>query len=239
MLQLQQVPLGVFQSVDPAPIIAALLEQPATSTTVGPLQLTTQVNASRGQALVTAVLASAQVDRQLLTLLAPSLALDAEVNGATAKGTITLRLMPAPDFSSVQGDLVATSGSQSTPFRSQIDNWIAEGEPVVGEFDQIVMADLSTRTTVRGFQADLAELAFVSGSLTLDTLTATQLSPVQMTPYDIRAGSVFVAKGATITLTVPTIPSAGALFLQATVSSLTSPLHGVAANVASWPLPPP
>src|SRR5205823_1025830 len=132
----------------------------------------------------------------------------------------TLRLVAMPSYSAVQGDIVVTAGNRSTPFKGQMASWVAEGEPVVGEFDQIIMADLSTRTTVLGFQADLAELAFISGSLTLYTLTATQLSPVQTTPYDIKAGSVYIAQGATITLTVPTASEMGALFLQATVSSL-------------------
>jgi hypothetical protein len=230
---------GVPQPADPAPAIAALLAQPATNTVIGPLQLTTQVDTWRGQALVTAVLASTQVERQLLTMAAPSLALDAVVGSATAKGTIALRLVAAPFFSAVQGDLVAIAGNQSTPFKGEIDNWVATGEPVVGEFDQIIMADLSTRTTVRGFQADMADVAFISGSLSLYTLVPTQLSPVQMTPFDIYAGSVFIAKGAKITLTIPTTIESGAISLNATVSSLNTPVHVVSGQVASWPLPQP
>ncbi len=110
---------------------------------------------------------------------------------------------------------------------------------MVGEYDQVIMANLSAHTTVRGLYGNLVDLSLVSGSLTLITLTATQLSPVQTSPYDIDAGSVHVAKGATITLTIPTKEAAGALFLQANVSSLTAPAHNVGVNVAAWPLPQP
>jgi hypothetical protein len=217
----------------------AALAQDVAAAPTGPLLFTTQVDASRGTVLVTATLAGAQVKQQLLTLTAPSMMLDVAAGGAAAKGTVTLHLAAPPSYSAVEDDVVVTVGTQSTEFKGQINSWVAAGEPVVGEYDQVIMADLSAHTTVRGLFGNLAAMAFVSGSLTLVTLTATQLSPVQATPYDIDAGSVRVAKGATITLTIPTQEQAGSLFLQATVSSLATATHNVGVNVASWPLPSP
>jgi hypothetical protein len=218
-------------SVTPAPESAAA---PA-----APLQFTTSVDASRGTVLVTATLAGVQVKQQLLTLAAPAMPLDAVAGGAAAKGTVTLHLTAPPSYSAVEDDVVVTAGAQSTELKGQISSWVATGEPVVGEYDQVIMADLSTHTTVRGLAGNLVDMSFVSGSLTLVTLTATQLSPVQSWPYDIDAGSVHVAKGASMTLTIPTKQQSGAVFLQANVSSLATPAHNVGVYVATWSLPPP
>lgn len=222
---------------NPATASVTLAPEAAAAPTV-PLQFTTNVDASRGTVLITATLAGAQVKQQLLTLSTPTMLLDALAGGVAAKGAVTLHLAAPPSYSAVEDDVVVTTGVQSTELKGQISSWVATGEPVMGEYDQVIMADLSTHTTVRGLAGNLVDMSFVSGSLTLVTLTATQLSPVQSWPYEIDAGSVHVAKGAAMTLTIPTKQQSGAVFLQANVSSLATPAHNVGVYVATWPLPP-
>jgi hypothetical protein len=241
----QDLRLGVEPQQRPAALRArgpgtanvALVQSPAVP--AGPLQFSASVDPSRGTVAVIVTLDGVDVKQQLLTLSAPAMPLDVAAGGVTAKGTVTLHLAAPPAYSAVDDDVVVTAGTQSTELKGQISSWVATGEPVVGEYDQVIMADLSTHTTVRGLAGNLVDMSFVSGALTLVTLTATQLSPVQSWPYEIDAGNVHIAKGGSMTLTIPTKQQAGAVFVQANVSSLATPPHNVGVYVATWPLPPP
>ena len=108
---------------------------------------------------------------------------------------------------------------------------------MVGDFVTILMSDLSTLTTVRGVAANIAQFSFVSGAAPIAVAEATQFAPIQVFPNKIVAGNVYVEKGATITLTIPTRLAPGWLLLQATFGSNTTPPTGISASVALWNLP--
>jgi hypothetical protein len=204
---------------------------------VGPLTLSVQADPSRGQALITATLSGTPVATQLLTIGAPKLQLDVAVGTASATGTVTLQFALPPQYSNVSADLVAVQGPVSTPYRGTITSWLATGTPVVGDFVTYLTGELSTLTTVRGVDANIAQFSFVSGAVPIAVAEATQFAPIQVFPDKIVAGDVYIEPGAKLTLSIPTQLAAGWLLLQATFGSATTPPTPISASVAQWNLP--
>ena len=209
------------------------------SRTAGPLVLTARANPSRGDATVTAVLDDVTIAMQRLTLAQPSLSLDVKAGTSSATGSVTLDLQAPPLVSSVEADVEATGGGTTTPYRGAVVTWVAETDPVFAEFTQVINGELSAHTIVRGAAANIVQFQFVSGSTPIATLTATQFSPEQAFASKIQAGDVSIDAGAKITLTIPTALQPGMLFLQATITTATTPATPIAASMAEWSLPPP
>lgn len=216
-----------FAAIEPAEI------------TAGPMVITSHADASRGQSMVEITLGGTSVKKQLLTLAEPALAVDVAANGATARGEITLELKPPPQISAVVADLTATDTAGSYPFKGDVDTWAATGEPVIADYVQPLDAVLSTLTSIRGTEGNIANFSFYAASQLLASMTATQLAPKQIWPTPIIAGEVNIRQGAQINLTIPTTSQDGSLFLVAEFSTLTTPKTPVASTVAKWPLPPP
>ena len=202
-----------------ADYVALFAAVPPVNVNVGPLTLSVQADPSRSQALITATLSGTPVATQLLFIGAPILELNVAVGTASTTGTVTLQFALPPQYSNVSADLVAVQGPVSTPYRGTITAWLATGKPVVGDFVTILMSDLSTLTTVRGVDANIAQFSFVSGAAPIAVAEATQFAPIQVFPNKIVAGNVYVEKGATIALTIPTRLAPGWLLLQATFGS--------------------
>ncbi|MBB4003110.1 hypothetical protein [Aurantimonas endophytica] len=209
------------------------------SRTIGPLVLTARVNPARGDATVTAALNGVAIAMQRLTLAQPSLSLDVKAGASSATGSVTLDLQAPPLISSVEADVTATSAGTVTPYRGAVITWTAEADPVFAEFTQVINGELSAHTVVRGAAANIVQFQFVSGSTPIATLTATQFSPQQAFPSKIQGGDVSIDSGAKITLTIPTTLQPGMLFLQATITTATTPPTQIAASMAEWSLPPP
>lgn len=220
-----------------ADYVALFAAVPPVNVSVGPLTLSVQADPSRGQALITATLSGTPVATQLLFIGAPILELNVVNGTASATGTVTLQLLPPPQYSYVSADVVAIQGSDTTPYRGMITSWQATGTPVVGDFVTILMSELSTLTIVRGVDANIAQFSFVSGAAPIAVAEATQFAPVQVFPNKIVAGNVYVEAGAAITLTIPTRQAPGWLLLQATFGSNTTPPTKFSASVALWNLP--
>lgn len=220
-----------------AEYVALFAAVPPVNVSVGPLTLSVQADPSRGQALITATLSGTPVATQLLFIGAPILELNVAVGTASATGTVTLQLLPPPQYSYVSADVVAVQGSDTTPYRGMITAWLATGTPVVGDFVTILTSELSTLTIVRGVDANIAQFSFVSGAAPIAVAEATQFAPVQVFPNKIVAGNVYVEAGAAITLTIPTRQAPGWLLLQATFGSNTTPPTKFSASVALWNLP--
>ena len=209
------------------------------SRTIGPLVLTARANPARGDATVTAALDGATVAMQRLTLAQPRLSLDVKAGTSSATGSVTLDLQAPSLVSSVEADVVATGLGTATPYRGAVVTWVAEADPVFAEFTQVINGELSAHTIVRGAAGNIVQFQFVSGSAPIATLTATQFSPEQAFPSKIQAGDVSIDAGAKITLTIPTALQPGMLFLQATITTATTPSTPIAASMAEWSLPPP
>ncbi|UIJ71027.1 hypothetical protein [Aurantimonas sp. HBX-1] len=207
--------------------------------TIGPLALTASANPDRGDATVTAALGGSVVAMQRLTLAQPSLALDVKSGTSSATGSLTLDLQAPPLLSSVEADVVASEAGTATPYRGAVVTWVAGADPVFAEFTQVINGELSAHTIVRGAAANIVQFQFVSGSTPIATLTATQFSPQQAFPSKIQGGDVTIDAGAKITLTIPTTLQPGMLFLQATVTTATTPPTPIAAAMAEWSLPAP
>lgn len=203
---------------------------------IGPLAMSVQVDASRAQALVTASFGTQIMQRQVLTLLAPTLTLDIAWNAMAAKGTVTLLVQAPPAWSSLAADLTACQGTTVSPFRGELASWLATDEPVIVELDFVIGPELSTHTTVRGLDGANAEMAFLSGDLALAFKATTQSWP-QATFEAIKAGSVDIAAGATITLTIPSSLQQGMLVLQAIFPKAPADSQHFTGAVANWPLP--
>jgi hypothetical protein len=218
-------------------IAARLTAVAATQVNVGPLTLKVQADPARGQALVTAAFAEAAVETQVLTITSPTLTLDVAEGAASAKGDLQLVLNSPPKYSAVTADVVATNAGVQTPFRGALGRWVATAEPVAGEYTTIINGELTADTTVRGAAGNIVQFSFVSGSLTIGSVTATQFAPRQVFLNDIVAGDLKIQAGATITLTFPTTIRPGLLLLRATVSTDTTPPTPIAASVARWRLP--
>jgi chitodextrinase len=221
-----------------ADYVALFAAVPPVNVNVGPLTLSVQADPSRGQALITATLSSIPVLTQLLFIGAPILELNVAVGTASATGSVTLQLLLPPQYSNVSADVVAVQGSDNTPYRGTITAWLATGTPVVGDFVTYLTGELSTLTTVRGVDANIAQFSFVSGAVPIAVAEATQFAPIQVFQNEIVAGNVYVEAGATITLTIPTQLAPGWLLLQATYGSNTTPPTKFSASVALWNLPP-
>lgn len=223
----------------PSPNAAAirLADLVGIDTVIGPLNLTVHSDAAAGQALVTATLSGAVIETQLLTVASPAFTLDIAVGAASAKGRLTLRLRPAPAYSAVMADLVATAGGTPMPFRGAIDHWMAIGEPLVGEYTAVLNGELTTRTVVRGTAGNIVQFQLFSGSLMVAGMTATQLSPQQVFPSEIVAGDLKIEAGAKISMTIPTAVQSGMVFLQAVASTSSTPPTQISAAVAQWALP--
>lgn len=209
------------------------------SRTIGPLVLTARANPSRGDATVTAVLDGVTIAMQRLTLAQPSLSLDVRAGTNSATGSVTLDLQGPPLVSSVEADVAAIGDGTTTPYRGAVVTWIAGADPVFAEFTQVLNGELSAHTIVRGAAANIVQFQFVSGRAVIATLTATQFSPEQAFASTIQAGDVSINAGATIRLTIPTALQPGMLFLQATITTATTPATLIAASMAEWSLPPP
>jgi hypothetical protein len=204
---------------------------------IGPLTLISQVDLSRGQAVVTAVLASVTIDKQLLSYTDARMQLDVANGQASAKGEIILNLKPSPQFSALVADILAIENKNEFPYKGALASWESEGEPVVGDYVLQLTAELSTLTTVRSAAANIAEFSFLVGALPVASMTATQLAPIQKLPSAVVAGDVRIEAGAQISLTIPTTLEKGFLFLTAEFSSRTTPPTPIGASVANWTLP--
>jgi hypothetical protein len=219
-------------------LVAKLTTTATVQVTAGPLTLSAQSDPSRGQALVTVILAGTTVLTQVLMLGSPALTLDVAAGGVAAKGSITLQIRDPPQFSSVTADVVATQGAASFPFKGMVDSWTATALPVVGDYVAILTGELKTLTTVRGKAANFAEFQFYSAATPIAVTNATQFAPIQIFPSEIIAGDIKIDSGAQVTLSIPTEIAPGFLFLQATFSSSTTHPTRISSSVALWPLPP-
>ncbi|NNG60413.1 hypothetical protein HKD51_02325 [Pseudomonas fragi] len=217
--------LGKFADIPPVPI------------DIGPLRLSVQADASRGQAVVIASLSGTQLARQFLCLTEPKLALDIALAACTAKGLITLNLQDTRGYASVNADVVATDGQASYPLRGMLYSWPATADPVVGEYRAQLTSELSTLTTVRSAVANIAQFGFYAGDTLLAFAETTQFAPIQVFPELISSGDIRIQAGAQITLSIPTQLSPGSLFLQADFSSRNTPPTRISSLVANWSLP--
>jgi hypothetical protein len=218
-------------------VVAKFAAIPPVDTKVGPLTFSVQTDASRGQAVVTVVLAGATVLTQLLSLSNSRLALDVAVGDCSAKGGFTLTVLDPPYYSSVNADLRVIQHDFSSAFKGMADIWIASAQPVIGEYITFLTAELTTLTTVRGAAANLAQFQFFSADTAIAQAEATQFAPVQSFPGAIVAEEVRIEPEAMITLSIPTTITPGWLFLQAVFSSATTPSTRISASVANWTLP--
>lgn len=218
-------------------ILKLFTDIPAVQVQVGPLSISVQADASRGQAVVSASLSGTLLAQQLLCFLDPILTLDIALADSSAKGAITLRLQDIQGYASVTADVVALQAAVSYPLRGMVCNWPATSEPVVGEYRVILTSELSTLTTVRGAAANIAEFAFYSGPTLMKQAEATQFAPLQIFPDAIELGDVKILPAAQFTLFIPTGLNTGWLWLQATFSSSTTPPTQVSSSVANWLLP--
>ena len=191
------LPPGVVRDTTLATAAARLAGLDLSVVPIGPLAMSVQVDASRAQALVTASFGAQSMQRQVLTLLAPTLTLDIALDAMAAKGTVMLLVQAPPAWSSLVADLTASQGTTVSPFRGALASWLATDEPVIVELDFVIGPALSTHTTVRGLDGANAEMAFVSGDLVLESQATTQFWP-QATFGPIAAGAVVIAGGATI-----------------------------------------
>lgn len=210
---------------------------PGAPVKIGPLTLIVQVDPSRGQTVVTTVIAKTTVDKRLLTYSNSKMKLDVASGQATATGEIILNLQPSPQFSALHADIVGGDESGKYPYKGALASWVAEGEPVVGDYVLPLTAELSTLTTVRSVAADIADFSFLLGGQSLASMTATQLAPVQKLPNEIEAGDVVIEAGAQISLTIPTTLEKGFLFLTAEFRTRTTPQTPIGSSVANWSLP--
>ncbi|NDY74242.1 hypothetical protein DO021_20430 [Desulfobacter hydrogenophilus] len=204
---------------------------------IGPLTLIVQVDPSRGQTVVTAVISKTTIDKQLLTYSNSIMRLDVAIRQARATGEIFLNLQPSPRFSALRADIVASDASGKYPYKGQLASWAAKGEPVVGDYLLPLTSELSTLTTVRSVTADIADFSFLLGGRLLASMTATQLAPVQKWPNKIKAGDVVIEAGTQISLNIPTALEKGFLFLTAEFSTQTTPRTPIGSSVANWSLP--
>jgi len=219
---------------------------PGAPVKIGPLTLIVQVDPSRGQTVVTTVIAKTTVDKRLLTYSNSKMKLDVASGQATATGEIILNLatgeiilnlQPSPQFSALHADIVGGDESGKYPYKGALASWVAEGEPVLGDYVLPLTAELSTLTTVRSVAADIADFSFLLGGQSLASMTATQLAPVQKLPNEIVAGDVVIEAGAQISLTIPTTLEKGFLFLTAEFRTRTTPQTLIGSSVANWSLP--
>ena len=210
---------------------------PKSTVKIGPMTLIVQVDRLRGQAVVTVLLANTTVEKQLLTYSSARMELNLANGQAAATGEIILNLQPSPQFSALHADVVAVDGSGKYPYKGTLKSWVAEDEPVVGDYVLPLTAELSTLTTVRSLAADIADFSFLLGGQSLASMTATQLAPVQKLPNKIEAGDVVIEAGAQISLTIPTTLEKGFLFLTAEFRTRTTPQTPIGSSVANWSLP--
>ncbi len=230
-------PSVASQEVDAKTIAAALASLPAKTSVIGPLQLTTQVDPARGQALISAALNGTLVKRQLLSLATPRFDLDVIAGASAAKGVANLSLSAEPQYSSIDVEVTAALAGVTTPFKGQLDSWVATSPPVVSDFDLFISGDLTAHTTVLGMAGDIVRFSFINGEVLLEQAVATRFAPNQRFPNDVIAGLLTIQAGATLTLTVPSEEQSGQLFLQATFSAQNTPPTHVSTSVASWPAP--
>jgi hypothetical protein len=218
-------------------LIAMFATLPVTKTTVGPLVISVQSEPARGQALVNLQLSGTTILTQLLCLVDPVLSFDLAQGDSAATGRITLQLLEPPRYSSVDADMCTRQGVATDQFKGMLDSWVATASPVIGDFVAILTSEFSTRTTVRGPAANLAEFQFYQGTTPIAQAEVTQFAPVQVFPDAIVSGGVRIEPGAQITLSIPSTITPGWLFLQATFSSTTTPPTRISSSVANWSLP--
>ncbi|CAD5258010.1 MULTISPECIES: hypothetical protein [Halomonadaceae] len=205
--------------------------------TAGPLTIEAKVAPGMGQVVVKLALAGREMGKRLLGYTEPELILNLANDEATATGKIKLELKAAPHFSSLEADVSATQSGQTFCFKGDIASWQAKGLPVVGHYVTQLDATLTANTTVRGVSANTANFEFLFQGSAVAAMTTTQLAPVQVYPDEISAGNLHIAKGAKITLAVPTEIGPGMLFLQCFFKTATTPETQVSASVANiaWP----
>ncbi|OIN45260.1 hypothetical protein BLL37_31170 [Pseudomonas azotoformans] len=218
-------------------ILKLFTDVPPVHVQVGPLSISVQADASRGQAVVGATLLGTLLAKQLLCFLEPVLTLDIALADSTAKGTLTLNLQGTQGYASVTADVIATQAATAYPLRGMVCDWPATIEPVVGEYRVMLTSELSTLTTVRGAAANIAGFAFYAGSTLMTQTEATQFAPLQIFPDAIESGDIKILPAAQVSLFIPTTISTGWLWLQATFSSSTTPPTQVSSSVANWQLP--
>jgi hypothetical protein len=219
--------LATFVAVTPTQVIS------------GPLQINVQTDAASGRAVVTVLLLGTQLFCRLLSLTNPTFPLDISLQDCVAKGTFSLQLLAAPDFCSVNAEVLATQSGVDHSVHGSICSWQATAEPIVGDYSTVLTSELTTLTTVRGAQANYAEFGFyLSGTLLAQTV-ATQFASEQTFTNAIVAGSTRIDPGAKITLSIPTTIAPGWLLLQATFASSTTPPTRISAAIANWTLPQP
>lgn len=207
---------------------------------LGPLSLTTAVEAEAPRVRVTLALRGRMVGEAVLTPEAPVHRFDLRSDGVSAAGTLSLARVPAPGLSSVRGDLAVHAGRRPrAAFRGSVATWRWPEHLPWTDQRLWLGPELSVRTVARDAAGSEASVTLYAGAMVLDELVMTQASPVAVVADDLVLGDARVAAGTSFTLTPATPRQRGQVLMRGRYQTRTTPETPVAAAVATWAWTPP
>ncbi len=204
---------------------------------IGPIGITTAVDQTYARVTVTVMLDGQIVGEQVLSPDFTEYPINAVVGRDSVRGVLRLRLLPTPQLSSVDADLVAVvSGGEVSVFSGSLTSWAFSEQVIYAEETFWLSPELMAVTVVRGSSRANVSVTLLAGTETIYTLSVNQASPVALIADSLILGDVRVASGARCTLTIPTSLQRGMLLLEAVFQSRNIPPTQFSAAIATWPL---
>jgi len=204
---------------------------------IGPIGIITTVDQTHALVTVTVMLDGQVVEEKVMTPDSAGYPVSAVVGDHQLIGTLYLRLLPAPQLSSVDAELTAiVPGNPPFVFNGNVTSWVFPEQVIYAEESVWLTPELLAVTVVRGWSRADVNVTLLAGTEPIYTLSVNQTSPVAVIVDSLILGDVRIASGARFTLTIPTSQQRGMLLLEAVFQSRNIPPTQFSAAIATWSL---